>query len=82
VGAFRFSVGTEPSAPDVWSDSDIDDCVAITRAVAGSPRVLIGPRSVIADRLVAFRERWGFTSYVVPGHALQDAVQLARHLDG
>jgi len=105
----------------LWSDGDIDERVAITRAAAGdrdvvldvlvqhleitedtdavdryaracaerglefvdgAPHVLIGPRSVIADRLVAFRDRWGFTSYVVPGHALQDAVQLARHLDG
>jgi hypothetical protein len=37
---------------------------------------------LVAERLLAFRERWGFTSYVVPGVAVSDAVRLGRCLEG
>jgi probable F420-dependent oxidoreductase len=50
--------------------------------VDGSPHVLIGPLTLVAERLLAFRERWGFTSYVVPGVAVSDAVRLGRCLEG
>lgn len=48
-----------------------------TDVALSSPHVLIGTLDELTEELLGYRERWGFTSYVVPGIAIDAAAALA-----